>query len=270
VAVRRVCTVLAVIGALMAYSVAATAAPTRTSAGVGDTITLHGLEDGETLAVTLTKVVDAATPADDMSGPASGNRLVATQFRLANVGSVEFTDAIDNDVQVIDAQGQGYQTTLDDVTAGPSFPEVRISPGESRLGYVVFEVPRDVRLAEVQFVPDSGVASDTGEWRMPPRAGSPSTGEAPEQVVRAYFDAINAGDYQRAWDLGGRNLGGSYRSFAAGFQATSHDTVTINSTHGSVVAVDLDAEQTDGSHRDFSGTYTVHHGVITGAHMTRD
>ena len=92
-AVRRVLTVLALIVGLVAYPAVAFSVPARTSAGVGDTITLHGLDDGEALAVTLTNVVDPASPADDFSGPASGNRLVATQFRLANVGSVEFTDA---------------------------------------------------------------------------------------------------------------------------------------------------------------------------------
>ncbi len=269
--VRRVLMVFALAAALVAYPAAAFPAPSRTAAGVGDTITLHGLDDGETLAVTLTKVVDPASAADDAFAPAGGNRLVATQFRLANVGSVGFTDAIDNDVQVIDGQGQGYQSTLDEVSAGPSFPEVRIAPGDSRLGYVVFEVPQSAHLSKVQFVPDSGMASDTGEWRLPAsEAGHSPAGEAPEQVVRAYYDAINGGDYQRAWDLGGRNLGGSYRAFADGFDSTSHDTVTIISTHGSTVSVHLDAEQSDGSHREFSGTYTVHDGMITSAHLSRD
>jgi hypothetical protein len=244
--------------------------PARAAPGVGHTITLHGLDEGEVLAVTLTKVVDPASPADSFDGPSAGNRLVATQFRVANVGSVEVTDAIDNDVQVIDSQGQGYQTTLARVAAGQSFPEVRISPGDSRLGYVVFEVPKSVRLASAQFVPDSGMAPDTGEWRLPPSTGHPSTGAASGQVVRAYFDAINAGEYRRAWDLGGKNLGGSYTAFAAGFSDTLHDTLTINSAHGTVVDVSLDAEQTDGSHRDYSGTFTVHNGIITTAHLTRD
>ena len=28
---------------------------------------------------------------------------------------------------------------------------------------------------------------------------------SPEDTVNAYFDAINLRDYQRAWDLGGKN-----------------------------------------------------------------
>lgn len=88
-------------------------------------------------------------------------------------------------------------------------------------------------------------------------------------VVRAYFDAINAGDYRRAWDLGGKNLGGSYESFVAGFADTVNDTVTVTSTNGAEVLVTLDAEQSDGSIRHFVGTYTVRGGVITAAHVVR-
>jgi hypothetical protein len=47
-------------------------------------MTLNGLSDGEVVAVTLTKVVDPGTPADEFSTPQGGDRLAGTQFRLAN------------------------------------------------------------------------------------------------------------------------------------------------------------------------------------------
>jgi len=236
--------------------------------GVGDTQTVNGLSDGETLAVTLTKVADPATPADEFSTPQAGDRLVGTQFRIANAGSVPYHDAIDNDVQLIDEKGQAYQPELaDSITAGRLFEEVRIDPGDSRLGFVVFSVPSGMRLATVQFVPDSGLADDTAQWTLPAGHASSSESAAPVDVVRAYFDAINAGDYRRAWDLGGKNLGGSYESFAAGFADTVSDTVTVTSTSGAEVSVTLDADQSDGSIRHYVGTYTVREGVITAAHV---
>ena len=144
---------------------------------------------------------------------------------------------------------------------------MRIAPGGSRLGYVSFEIPSGVRLATAQFVPDSGLADETGQWRLP--AGQAQSSGSPAAVVDQYFAAINAGDYQRAWDLGGKNLGGSFSAFAAGFADTEHDTATITHTDGAVVHVRLDAEQTDGSVRHYVGTYTVHDGVITDAHVVR-
>lgn len=239
-------------------------------AGVGDTQTVNGLSDGETLAITLTKVADPATAADEFSTPQGGDRLIGTQFRITNAGSVPYHDAIDNDVQLIDEKGQAYQPELgDSITAGRLFEEVRIDPGDSRLGFVVFSAPTGIRLASVQFVPDSGFADDTAQWTLPAGHAPSSASPAPADVVRAYFDAINAGDYRRAWNLGGKDLGGSYESFAAGFADTVSDTVTITSTNGAEVSVTLDAEQSDGSVRHYVGTYTVRGGVITAAHVVR-
>ncbi|MET9686323.1 hypothetical protein [Streptomyces coeruleorubidus] len=106
---------------------------------------------------------------------------------------------------------------------------------------------------------------------LPPTPSSPTTQSSPaetspEGTVKAYFDAINAGDYKRAWELGGKNLQeGSYSSFVQGFEDTAHDSVTIVSVQGNTVEVELDATQTDGTHRYFAGTYTVRNGVIVAA-----
>jgi len=87
-------------------------------------------------------------------------------------------------------------------------------------------------------------------------------------VVQAYFAAINAGNYALAWSLGGMNIeNGSYSSFVQGFASTSSDTVTVVSVDGDTVAVTLDALQTDGTHKYFSGTYTVKNGVIVAANI---
>jgi hypothetical protein len=85
----------------------------------------------------------------------------------------------------------------------------------------------------------------------------------PAATVRAYYRAINNHNYARAWHLGGRFTGSSYPAFAAGFQGTAHDEVSILSVTGNVVTARLAARQTDGSVRTYQGTYWVTHGVIT-------
>ncbi|MEU2789537.1 excalibur calcium-binding domain-containing protein [Streptomyces sp. NPDC007100] len=84
-------------------------------------------------------------------------------------------------------------------------------------------------------------------------------------VVEDYYAAVNARDYRRAWDLGGKNLNGSYDAFVAGFADTAHDTVRVVGASGGTVTVTLEAEQRDGSVRSFAGTYTVRGGTITAA-----
>ncbi|WP_435602897.1 hypothetical protein [Streptomyces sp. bgisy130] len=92
----------------------------------------------------------------------------------------------------------------------------------------------------------------------------------PADVVDAYFTAINNGEYVAAWTLGGRHITGRpYDSFVQSFNDTTRDDVTIRSVTGNTVEVELDATQTDGTHRYFAGTYTVEDGVIVAAHIHR-
>jgi hypothetical protein len=79
----------------------------------------------------------------------------------------------------------------------------------------------------------------------------------PAATVAAYYAAINAKDYRRAWDLGGSATGSSYSEFTAGFATTSKDTFTLISVSGDAVTGRLSALQTDGTTKVYEGTYTV-------------
>ena len=120
--------------------------PGMTGSTVGDTIQLTGL-NGERLGVTLVRVVDPAQPTDEMGGPAGGKRLVGVQLRIANESSSAYTDAPDNDAVLVDTKGQSYDSALDEITAGPAFAaNLSIPPGDDRLGYVAFEIPKFISL----------------------------------------------------------------------------------------------------------------------------
>jgi hypothetical protein len=102
---------------------------------------------------------------------------------------------------------------------------------------------------------------------VPPPAPRP-TATDPDSVVQEYFAAITARDYPRAWALGGKNLqNDTYASFVSGLAGTASDTATILSTTGDTVSVQLDARQTDGSHRFFLGSYTVEDGAIVSGNV---
>jgi hypothetical protein len=96
----------------------------------------------------------------------------------------------------------------------------------------------------------------------PPASPTASPRGGPAIVVHRYFAAINQGNYAKAWRLGGSNSGSSYAAYVAGFQGTVNDVVTIISVSGSVVTADLAALQSDGTTKNFEGTYTVINGVI--------
>lgn len=262
-------------------------------AGIGDTINLNGQTSGDVLAVTVVKVVDPDSANDGISTPAAGDHYVSVQFQLANIGKGSYQDDPFVDITAKDASGQSMrQDILTSTTAGAQLDSsTNLAPGDKALGFETFDVPNGDKIAQVQYALNSGLYGNTGEWQIGngqalPTAAPPSTGPAApptaqppaapppattsangaQAVVEQYFAAINAGNYALAWSLGGMNIQqGSYDSFVQGFAGTSSDTVTVVSASGDTVTVQLDAAQTDGTHKYFAGTYTVKDGVIVAA-----
>jgi hypothetical protein len=91
----------------------------------------------------------------------------------------------------------------------------------------------------------------------------------PDGTVQAYFSAINARNYPRAWALIDDRQTETYQQFVTGYAGTKLDTVRITSTAGNVVYASLTATQTDGTVKTFQGTYTVVSGVITSTHVSQ-
>jgi hypothetical protein len=97
-----------------------------------------------------------------------------------------------------------------------------------------------------------------------PLAGHPAgpDGNDPINVVYGYYDALNAHDYQRAWELGGSNIAGtSYDSWVAGYASTKGLRITAKDLGVGLgnhwVQVFITATQSDGSVQHYAGTYTI-------------
>jgi serine/threonine protein kinase len=85
----------------------------------------------------------------------------------------------------------------------------------------------------------------------------------PGSVVQQFYADINDHRYLAAWRLTLRRE--PYAKFAAGYAGTAQDTLTITSVSGNVVKFALTALQTDGSQKNYAGTYTVTNGIISSA-----
>lgn len=105
-----------------------------------------------------------------------------------------------------------------------------------------------------------------------PPAGSlvdPSSPEGAMQVVRDYYDAINEGEYERAyshWDGNGSASGQTLEQFEQGFAETKHVDVQIEQPGREDVAagslfieipVTITATTSDERTQSFSGTYSL-------------
>ena len=112
----------------------------------------------------------------------------------------------------------------------------------------------------VSLTPSTSASQSTSQSAA---SSAPAVAETPSQVVQAYYQAINEHRYQVAWQLGGKNTGQSYASYVAGFNGTASDVLLIGEASGDMVRGTLTANQTDGSIKTYSGSYTVQGGVIT-------
>jgi hypothetical protein len=136
------------------------------TATVGGSITLQGLDPGLKVSVTLNRVVNPAT-GDQFSKPQTGNKFVALEVTLTNQGDAVYSDAPNNSGILIDGEGQQHRSSFHQVTEGQGFGGMAtINKGDSRKGVIVFEVPEAAKLAKFQFGLNSGFADQKGEWSL--------------------------------------------------------------------------------------------------------
>ena len=139
----------------------------KSSARVGDTVSLKGMESGSKADVTVVKFVNRAVGADEFSQPESGKRFVAVQLKIKNIGSKAYSDSPSNGAKVVDTEGQGFDADISDTKAGPSFSaDVNVAPGGTAKGFITFQVPKNAKIDKVQFTMDSGFADQTGQWNV--------------------------------------------------------------------------------------------------------
>jgi uncharacterized protein DUF4352 len=134
-------------------------------AGIGDSIELSGYEDGALVQVTVMKVVDPA-PHEPYFGPKGGNRFVGIQLRIRNSGTAIYDDCPSNGAALIDADDQQWTESAFGSALKPEFVCLKIRPGDKRVGYVSYEVPKRVKLRTFQFGTDSGFGPEAGEWEI--------------------------------------------------------------------------------------------------------
>ncbi len=137
---------------------------------VGTSTKLTGESSGEKYEVTLTSVVDPATESDGLSLLPSGDRLVAVNLTVENVGTGIQQESIDDDVTLIDSGGHTYDGT-DGIAYSVSQCQTfsgssTLPPNQSESGCVVFQVPSSAVLSKFQYIPDAGFAASLGEWNL--------------------------------------------------------------------------------------------------------
>lgn len=114
---------------------------------------------------TPNRVIDNATSGNQFLKPKDGNRYIAVELTLKNVGQEIYTDSPAVGGTLIDAEGQQHRPTFAEVTEGAAFGgSVTVNRGDTRKGLIVFEVPASATPAKLQFGVMFG--QQKGEWAL--------------------------------------------------------------------------------------------------------
>lgn len=132
-------------------------------ATVGDSITIEDLDDNP-LQVTLLAVENPTPSTNEFIEPDAGNQFAAAQLRITNRGDAPFEDSISNGAAVVTQDDVEYDASFFEVKT-PELGSVTITPGDTRTGWVSFEIAQGSNIRTVQWSADSGFG-DTAQWTV--------------------------------------------------------------------------------------------------------
>lgn len=157
---------LALAGCSSTTSASSAPTPSATAAAklsVGSTATLT--TPSGPVEVTLVRVVDPAPPKESYIKPLAGERWIGVQFKIVNKGTKLFVDSPMAGLAAADPQGQPEDSFPDqEIAAGPMIDPlagVRLQPGDTTLGFIVYSLPEGTKMARIQYTPKGG---STAEW----------------------------------------------------------------------------------------------------------
>jgi hypothetical protein len=131
------------------------ASPTGGTVGhLGDAATFTDSDDGWSYSATLVKVLDPAEPDNSFDGADSGKRLVGAEFKLTGITGNAQDDA-NTDAAIQGSNSQLYSPEFNGLAAGTNFNngDFSLTPGSTEVGWVTFELPHGVKVAQVQWDP---------------------------------------------------------------------------------------------------------------------
>ncbi|MFI5620791.1 DUF4352 domain-containing protein [Streptomyces sp. NPDC051567] len=138
--------------------------PVRAGAGdahVGGSVRVQGRQVGRHLQAVLDAYVDPAISVDKNHAPPAGKRWVAASMSFVNVGGASYGQL--GRMWAYDSAGQRHPAvSTGELTTGKPLVFDSLAVGERAEGWVVFEIPDNVRTVRLQYQ-DTNMRSNSGE-----------------------------------------------------------------------------------------------------------
>lgn len=135
---------------------------TDLTGSTGTTFTVTA-DDGTSYDVTLSKVIQHARLGQYDTLTNYADHAAAAQFTITG-DTGQSSDDVNNDADVIGSDQTQYQYTS--LTSLPNFSygEFKVAPGQTVKGWVTFELPPGVKIAQVQWAP--GFDGPAATWTV--------------------------------------------------------------------------------------------------------
>lgn len=170
---RRTLTILAVtvLGACSGSTVVTETSSPRASgtgagqatARVGDTLTLHGIDEAVAVEVTVLEIVDPAK-VGRFDQPSGDKHFLGVKIRLTNVGENVYSDSPAAGATLVDAADQQYDGSIFGEVK-PDIGSVDITPGDTRTWFISFDVPDGTKARTFQLRLEI-FGPEIGQWEL--------------------------------------------------------------------------------------------------------
>ncbi|MCB5166360.1 DUF4352 domain-containing protein [Streptomyces bambusae] len=140
--------------------------PKAREARLGEPVHLRGRKVGQHLQAVVDAYVDPAVSAEKAFTPAKGTRWVGADMSFVNVGGASY-GALGR-VWAVDADGREHPAVrTGKLTTGAPLVFEPLEVGDRAEGWVVFEIPENVRIVRLQYK-DANILPNSGEghWHV--------------------------------------------------------------------------------------------------------
>lgn len=145
-----------------------TTKPKPKAPGIGSTLVVLN-QDKQYEAVQLQTVTDPAQSGDGFSTPDAGKRYVGVTISIHNRSKGTDTGDANNNLTVVGSNNQVYQPDFTTLAGCTNFAsgEYTLTSGTTEVGCVAYQVPTGVKVAKVQYNPNSGFSTNDATWTLP-------------------------------------------------------------------------------------------------------
>jgi len=122
---------------------------------------------GTKLDVTVEKVIDPASGANQYSNPASGKHFVGVKLRVRNKAATSYQNNANNETTIVLSTGKTRHADYNPIAGCGNFDngQIKLASGASKTGCVTFQVPNGQKVTEIRYG-NTVFPGNTAQWRV--------------------------------------------------------------------------------------------------------